>query len=94
VEYGYCPDVGYAFLPERSKGFDSSSNVFVLVGSNPTGCILFCTVLADAPLILVPYSTATALWPMMHSPYHAHMHVRIRYMRILLEVLISNINDQ
>ena len=27
-----------AFLPERSKGFDSSSNVFVLVGSNPTEC--------------------------------------------------------
>ena len=60
----------------------------------PQDAILFCTVLADAPLILVPYSTATALWPMMHSPYHAHMHVRIRYMRILLEVLISNINDQ
>ena len=28
-----------AFMPERSKGFDSSSNVFVLVGSNPTECI-------------------------------------------------------
>ena len=27
-----------AFMPERSKGFDSSSNVFVLVGSNPTQC--------------------------------------------------------
>ena len=27
-----------ASVPERSKGFDSSSNVFVLVGSNPTGC--------------------------------------------------------
>lgn len=27
-----------AFVPERSKGFDSSSNVFVLVGSNPTEC--------------------------------------------------------
>ena len=28
----------HAFLPERSKGLDSSSSVFVLVGSNPTEC--------------------------------------------------------
>ena len=28
-----------AFVPERSKGLDSSSSVFVLVGSNPTECI-------------------------------------------------------
>ena len=28
-----------AFVPERSKGSDSSSDVFVLVGSNPTECI-------------------------------------------------------
>ena len=27
-----------AFVPERSKGSDSSSDVFVLVGSNPTEC--------------------------------------------------------
>ena len=27
-----------AFMPERSKGSDSSSDVFVLVGSNPTEC--------------------------------------------------------
>ena len=27
-----------AFVPERSKGLDSSSSVFVLVGSNPTEC--------------------------------------------------------
>ena len=25
-------------MPERSKGFDSSSNIFVCVGSNPTEC--------------------------------------------------------
>ena len=30
-----------ARMPERSKGFDSSSNVFVLVGSNPTSCRSF-----------------------------------------------------
>jgi hypothetical protein len=29
-----------AFVPERSKGLDSSSSVFVLVGSNPIECIL------------------------------------------------------
>ena len=28
-----------AFVPERSKGLDSSSSVFVLVGSNPIECI-------------------------------------------------------
>ena len=33
--------VNQAFLPERSKGFDSSSNVFVRVGSNPTECKYF-----------------------------------------------------
>ena len=27
-----------AFMPEQSKGSDSSSDVFVLVGSNPTEC--------------------------------------------------------
>jgi hypothetical protein len=31
----------HAFVPERSKGLDSSSSVFVLVGSSPTECILF-----------------------------------------------------
>lgn len=31
----------WAFMPERSKGFDSSSNIFVCVGSNPTECT-FC----------------------------------------------------
>ena len=31
----------YAFMPERSKGFDSSSNIFVCVGSNPTECTIF-----------------------------------------------------
>ena len=30
-----------AFVPERSKGLDSSSSVFVLVGSSPTECIIF-----------------------------------------------------
>ena len=30
-----------AFVPERSKGLDSSSSVFVLVGSNPTECIFY-----------------------------------------------------
>ena len=30
-----------AFVPERSKGLDSSSSVFVLVGSNPIECIFF-----------------------------------------------------
>ena len=30
-----------AFVPERSKGVHSSCIVFVLVGSNPTGCITF-----------------------------------------------------
>ena len=30
-----------AFLSEHSKQFDSSLNVFVLVGSNPIGCIYF-----------------------------------------------------
>ena len=33
--------VSTASVPERSKGFDSSSNVFVLVGSNPTGCMFY-----------------------------------------------------
>ena len=34
--------IGYlAQMPERSKGFDSSSNVFALVGSNPTLCKSF-----------------------------------------------------
>ena len=33
-----CFRYDIAFVPERSKGFDSSSNVFVLVGSNPTEC--------------------------------------------------------
>eukprot|EP00980_Cylindrotheca_fusiformis_P028900 scaffold22672_cov141-Cylindrotheca_fusiformis.AAC.3 len=31
-------------MPERSKGFDSSSNIFVCVGSNPTECNLFIPV--------------------------------------------------
>ena len=39
VRAGHCPTRWQlASVPERSKGFDSSSNVFVLVGSNPTGC--------------------------------------------------------
>ena len=29
-----------AFMPERSKGLDSSSSIFVCVGSNPTECIV------------------------------------------------------
>ena len=37
-----------AHVPERSKGFDSSSNVFALVGSNPTVCIKFKT--TSAPI--------------------------------------------
>ena len=28
-------------MPERSKGLDSSSSVFVLVGSSPTECMIF-----------------------------------------------------
>ena len=30
-----------AFVPERSKGLDSSSSVFVLVGLSPTECIFY-----------------------------------------------------
>ena len=37
---GTDPDL-IAFVPERSKGLDSSSSVFVLVGSNPIECIFF-----------------------------------------------------
>jgi hypothetical protein len=32
-------------MPERSKGLDSSSSIFVCVGSNPTECSLFAFLL-------------------------------------------------
>jgi hypothetical protein len=35
------PSTIQAFMPERSKGLDSSSSSFDCVGSNPTECI-FC----------------------------------------------------
>jgi hypothetical protein len=35
------PSSSQAFMPERSKGLDSSSSIFVCVGSNPTECNLF-----------------------------------------------------
>jgi hypothetical protein len=38
--------VDKAFVPERSKGFDSSSNVVILVGSNPTECNYFLFILS------------------------------------------------
>jgi hypothetical protein len=43
----FVNNLSQASVPERSKGFDSSSNVFVLVGSNPTGCTSFYESLTD-----------------------------------------------
>ena len=37
----WAKPVDIAFVPERSKGLDSSSSVFVLVGSSPTECMIF-----------------------------------------------------
>ena len=50
-----CPNL--VSVPERSKGVDSSSTVFALVGSNPTADIIFCLHTSHLPSVSYPHLT-------------------------------------
>ena len=82
-----CYNPGYVVsVPERSKGVDSSSTVFALVGSNPTADTTFCIFLlhnthnthAHTPHAHTHTSTTTTtalltLHPTtLHHPRHTH----------------------
>ena len=55
-------------VPERSKGVDSSSTVFALVGSNPTtDTLLFARPMADTRFRLV---VVYACWPLSSQQAH------------------------
>ncbi len=45
-----CLDSYQVSVPERSKGVDSSSTVFALVGSNPTADIFYASFRPHPPL--------------------------------------------
>jgi hypothetical protein len=64
--------VRIAFLPERSKGFDSSSNVFVRVGSNPTECNLFALI-SPLSIVLVPVYRYVLMMTQNWFIFHVHV---------------------
>ena len=77
-------------MPERSKGFDSSSNVFVLVGSNPTECMLFIVIFEDFTNIAISLTLHQSIKLcytfMSHRENIAHHYALHQYIYILSHI--------
>jgi hypothetical protein len=68
-------------LPERSKGLDSSSSVFVLVGSNPTECKSFTL---SEFLIVISF---TSLWPLAFGSWYGGVYIFLHFQGTSVQVV-------